>query len=504
MIRTPGTPGRRPLVMIASRPALAAVLRGLAVLPVGLLAACAVGPDFVSPPAPPVSGFLPGQAKLGAGNEKLVAGADIPAQWWEAYHSRPLANLVERAIKQNADIQSAMAALRAARENSAAQRGALFPTLSADFNPTGGRVSGDVAPPLATNAQTYSLTTAQLTVSYSPDVFGGTRRMIESADAQTRQSRFQLEAAYLTLASNVVNAAIQEAMFRAQIDATHKIIAAEKELLNVLRRQQTLGQAALADVLVQEAALAQAEQTLPPLEKSLGINRDLLTALAGQYSSDEIAEKFQLSSLTLPHALPVSLPSKVVEHRPDIRAAEANLQSFNAQIGVAIANRLPQFSLSAQAGTNAANMANLFAPPTAFYALAGNVSQTLFDAGTLLHKQKQSEAEFDQAYAQYRGTVIGAFQNVADTLRALEADARAEKAAVASESAAAHSLAVARKQFELGQVSTVIVLTAQQTYMQAVLARIQTSANRFSDTSALFQALGGGWWNRPQAADETF
>jgi len=254
----------------------------------------------------------------------------------------------------------------------------------------------------------------------------------------------------------------------------------------------------------QEAALAQAEQTLPPLEKALGLNRDLLTALTGQYSNDEIIEKFELGSLQLPHALPVSLPSALVQHRPDIRAAQANLNSASALIGVATANRLPLVSLTAQTGSSAANLANLFVPATAFYALGGNVTQTIFDAGTLLHRQKQAEAEFDQAYAQYRSTVIGAFQNVADALRAIEADARAEKAAKTAETAAAKSLAVVRKQLEYGQISTIALLNAQQTYMQAVLALVQAKAGRYSDTAALFQALGGGWWNRPPPPGETW
>jgi len=478
--------------------------RGLACLSAALLSGCAVGPDFVAPPAPPVKGFLPGTAKTGAPDEHMAVGADIPGQWWEVYHSPALKTLVERALKQNADLEAAQAALRAARENGIATRGALFPTVSAGFNPTAGRVGSDLSSPLASGAQTYSLTTAQLTVAYSPDVFGLTRRTIESADAQTRLARFQLEAAYLALTSNVVNAAVQEASLRAQIEATHKIIAAETELLNVLRRQFNLGQAAVADMLAQEAALAQAEQTLPPLEKALGLNRDLLTALTGQYSSDEITEKFALESLQLPHALPVSLPSALVQHRPDIRAAEANLNSASALIGVAIANRLPLVSLTAQTGSSAANLANLFVPATAFYALGGNVTQTIFDAGTLLHRQKQAEAEFDQAYAQYRSTVIGAFQNVADALRAIEADARAEKAAKTAETAAAKSLAVVRKQLEYGQISTIALLNAQQTYNQAVLALVQAKAGRYSDTAALFQALGGGWWNRPPPPGETW
>jgi outer membrane protein TolC len=193
-----------------------------------------------------------------------------------------------------------------------------------------------------------------------------------------------------------------------------------------------------------------------------------------------------------------------VQHRPDIRAAQANLNSASALIGVATANRLPLVSLTAQTGSSAANLANLFVPATAFYALGGNVTQTIFDAGTLLHRQKQAEAEFDQAYAQYRSTVIGAFQNVADALRAIEADARAEKAAKTAETAAAKSLAVVRKQLEYGQISTIALLNAQQTYMQAMLALVQEKAGRYSDTAALFQALGGGWWNRPPPAGETW
>ena len=372
----------------------------------------------------------------------------------------------------------------------------FYPQVVANLNPTAGRVASDVQSPLASNSLTYSLTTAQLTVSYTPDVFGLNRRTVESADAMTRAQNFQLEATFLTLTSNVVLAAIQEASTRAQIEATNKIVKIETDLLGVLRRQFSLGQVANADVLVQEAALAQAQQSLPPLEKQLGVTRDQLTALAGQYSSDEIAEKFDFGSLHLPRDLPVSLPSTLVAHRPDVRAAEANLASASALVGVAVANRLPVVNLTAQGGSSPANFANLFAPHTFFYTLAGNVAQTVFDGGTLYHKQKQAEADYDQAYQQYRSTVITAFQNVADALRALQTDSRAVKAAMAAETAAQKSLTIASQQVKLGQVSSIIFLNAQQTYSQTLLTRVQAEAGRFSDTAALFQALGGGWWNR--------
>ena len=458
--------------------------------------ACAVGPNFKSPAAPAVPSVLSTAPKTGDGKQRFVDGADISGQWWTTFRSRALTGLVERALQQNADAQAAQAALRAARENAASARGAFFPQVAANFNPTAGRVSGDIAPILSNNSLNYSLNTAQLSVSYMPDVFGLTRRTVESADAMTRMQSFQVEATYLTLTSNVVLAAIQEASTRAQIEATQKIIKIETDLLGVLRRQLALGQVANADVLVQDAALAQAQQSLPPLEKQLAITRDQLTALAGQYSSDEIAETFDFGKLHLPHELPVSLPSTLVAHRPDIRAAETNLASASALVGVAVANRLPMVNLSAQGGSSAANFANVFAPPTFFYTLAGNVAQTVFDGGTLYHKQKQAEAEYDQAFQQYRSTVITAFQNVADALRALQVDSRAVKAAIAAESAAQKSLAIATQQVKLGQFSSIVLLATQQTYFQALLIRVQAEAARYSDTAALFQALGGGWWNR--------
>jgi NodT family efflux transporter outer membrane factor (OMF) lipoprotein len=472
------------------------------------LAGCAVGPDFLKPAPPAVDGFVatgatpPAQAGRGATAQRLVVGADIPGQWWDIFHSQPLTTLITRALAQNQDLKAAQAALRAARETAQAQRGLSFPQLGANFNPTGGKVGNAESSPLASGATVYSLTTAQLTVSYTPDVFGLNQREVESADALAEAQRFQLEAAYLTLTSNLVLAAVQEASLRAQIDATRKVIAIETELLGVLRRQMSLGQIAGGDVLVQEAALAQAQQSLPPLEKQLGIERDLLTALAGQLPSDEIAEHFDFATLHLPRELPVSLPSSLVAHRPDIQAAEANLHSASALVGVAVANRLPVISLTAQGGSAAANLAHLFSPPTAFYTLSGNVAQTIFDGGTLLHKQKAAEAQLDQAYAQYKSTVIVAFQNVGDALRALDADARALQAATAAETAALRSLTVARRQLALGQVANIVVLNAQQTYQQALLTRVQAQANRFSDTAALFQALGGGWWNRLDVADE--
>jgi NodT family efflux transporter outer membrane factor (OMF) lipoprotein len=486
--------------------------RGACLLPRAILlgalvasvSGCAVGPNFFPPAAPDVAGYLPGKltspsAGPGAprvGGQHFVTGADISARWWSAFQSRPLNDLVRQAVERNPNLQAAEAAIRVAQYNAQAQRGLFFPqvtgnsTSSKQLFSNAGTVFGDLGSVPQTQ---YSLVTNQLTVSFVPDVWGGNFRAVENLDAVAEQQLFQLEAAYLTLASNVVTAAIQEASLRGQIAATQRIIGIERNLLDILKRQFSFGQAAQADVLAQDAALAAAEQLLPPLEKQLAQQRNLLTALAGQLSADEISQKFDLAHFKLPASLPVSLPSKLVDQRPDVRAAEANMHAASAQVGVTIAARLPNLVLSANGGSTAYNFAQSFAPGTGFYTLAASATAPIFDGFTLYNRQKAAEAALDQVEAQYRATVITAFQNVADALRALQSDVRAVKAARRAEDTAKASLDIVEKQLNAGQVNQLAVLNAQQTYLTAAVIRVQSEANRLSDTAALFMALGGGW-----------
>ena len=375
-----------------------------------------------------------------------MQGLDIPGQWWALFRSPALNALVEQAIVANPTLPAAQAALRQAWENVYAEQGSLYPSIAAGFSPSRSKTAASLAPVPSSNILYYSLFTPQVTVSYTPDVFGGTRRQIESLVASAESQRFQLAATYLTLTSNVVAAAVQEASLRGQIAAAEEIVKTDSEGLDILRRQFQLGQVAGADVAAQEAALAQAKAMLPPLQKQLAIERDLLTALIGRFPNDQPAQKFDLASLHLPQELPVTLPSKLVDQRPDVRAAEAQLHAASAEIGVAIAARLPQFSLTGNAGATALAFDSLGAPGNVFWTLAGNVTQTIFDAGTLLHKQRAAEAAFDQAAAQYQSTVIAAFQNVADSLRALQSDADALSAAAAAQQAASASLEITRRQ----------------------------------------------------------
>jgi NodT family efflux transporter outer membrane factor (OMF) lipoprotein len=482
------------------------VLAGTAVLAVlsVVISGCAVGPNFNPAPAPEVDGYVrgklaspnPGSGAPRVAGQHFVTGAEVSARWWAAFKSPLLNELVKQSVDHNPNLQAAEAAIKVAQYNALAQRGLFFPQVTGNTTAQQFLISNpsQVPPvPLSGEQTQFSLATNQLTISFVPDIWGANVRAVEDLDAVTEQQLFQLEAAYLTLTSNVVTAAIQEASLRGQIAATQRIIAIERNLLDILKRQQSFGQAAQADVLAQDAALAQAEELLPPLEKQLAQQRDLLTALAGQFAANEISQKFDLAHLKLPTNLPISLPSKLVDQRPDVRAAEANMHSASALVGVAIAARLPNIALSANGGSAAPNYAQVFASGAGFYTLAGSATAPIFDGLTLYHKQKAAEAALEQAEAQYRAAVITAFQNVADALRALQSDARALKAALRAEVAAKASLDIVQQQLNAGQVNQLAVLNAQQTYLTAAVIRVQTEANRLSDTAALFMALGGAW-----------
>lgn len=444
-------------------------------------------------------------------------GADIPFQWWELFQCQALNHLIDRAFKANPSLPAAQAALRQANELTSAQKGFFFPTVGAGYQferqKLAGNLSGSSAPGVQGNGSSiaavqnptgtphnqplyYNLHTAQITVGFVPDVFGGNRRQVESLQAQADEQRYLLEATYVTLASNVVAAAIQEAEVRAELAAANEIVAFNEKALQILRAQLQLGYAMRIDVANQESALAQARALIPPLQKQYEQTRDLIRALAGNLPDEEVPETFELHSLQLPRELPVSLPAKIIQQRPDVLMAAAQLHAANAQVGVAVANLLPQFSITAADGGTATQFDWLFRSGGPFWNVIGGVSQPLFDGGTLLHRKRAADQALEQAAFQYQATVITAYQNVADTLHAALSDADALNAAVEAENAAKVALDLTRRQMEVGYVNYLSLLTAETAYSQALLNRIQAQATRFGDTVALFQALGGGWWNR--------
>jgi NodT family efflux transporter outer membrane factor (OMF) lipoprotein len=469
-----------------------------------LFAGCAVGPNFKKPAAPNVAGYLPTQPStttnipnISAGEaQEFVQSRDIPGDWWTLFHSAALNDLIERALRANPDLKASQAALVVARENMLAQRGAYYPTVSMGFTASRQKTSALIAPVPNANVFNFSLYTPQVSVSFVPDVFGLNRRTVESLKAQEQQARFALAATHITLSSNVAAAAIQEASLRGQIDATRQLIANNTAMLQILREQYAQGYVAQLDVAAQESQLAQVTATLPPLLRQLAQQRDLLAALSGGFPSEELPAEFEFSSFQLPQELPMSLPSQLVQQRPDVLQAEENVRAASAQVGIAIASRLPSFNLTADAGSMALAFGQIFGAGTGFWDLAAGVTQPVFEGGTLRHRQRAAEAALTQAQEQYRGVLLTAFQNVADTLNALQQDGEALKAAAAAQQAANITLTQTKSQFEAGYTSYLALLSAEQAYQQAAITLVQAQSNRFTDTAALFQALGGGWWNR--------
>ncbi len=485
--RRPG-PGRRDCLIAV----LAAALGG-----------CTVGPDYRRPAvdapgryneAAPAGRTV--AAAVGGGDaQQLAVGGDLPGQWWTLFRSPELTGLVQTALRDSPSIASAEAALREAQERTLQQQGTLFPSVSGQV----GRTRGEFPQAylgLPGPAPLYSAYNAQLNLAYTLDVWGGLRRAIEQQAAASDYQRFELEQAYLQLSAGVATSVVQAASLAGQIAAQRQLIGFEQKQLETVRQQFELGGATGTDLATQQAQVAQAQTTLQPLLTQLEQTRDQIAAYLGRAPSQVAIPALDLDRLTLPETLPVSLPSALLAQRPDIRAAEALLHQQTAALGVAIAARLPNVTLSATVGTQAADVHQMFSPTNGLWSIVNQAVQPIFDAGQLLHAQRAQRAAVDQAAAVWRQTVVAAFQNVADVLAALQNDAANLRYALDAQTAAARGLSLASLQFKLGGVSYLSVLSAQQTYQNTVITLVRARAARYADSVSLFQALGGGWWNR--------
>jgi len=467
------------------------------------LSACAVGPDFERPVTAVGAEFdstaLP-ETTNSADDEhgsaqRFAKGKDIPAEWWHLFQSESLNTLIRQALRANPTLEAAKAALRKTEENSNASLGFLLPSFGFEYDATRQQTTGASAGG-AFQGTLFTLHRARINVSYGIDLWGGTRRAVEELDAASDNQRFQLEAAYLSLTGNVVTTAVQEASLRGQITATKQILEQEDRQIKLTQTQLDLGAITKSPLLALQTTREQTRATLPGLEHELAKTRHLLSVLVGELPSSPPQATFTLDQIKLPEDLPVSIPSQLVDQRPDVRQAEANLHAASAAIGVAIANRLPQLNITGNIGSQANLLDNLFKSGTGIWALGQALTQPLFDGGTLAHRQGSAEAAYDEAAAQYRKTVLGAFQDVADVLHALQSDADELKSRVEAQRVAASSLALFKQQYEAGSASYLDVLSAEQAEAQTKIALVQAKAQRLADTAALFQALGGGWWNR--------
>lgn len=489
---------------VQARAAASCSTRTLPTLAIALaLSGCAVGPNF-KPPLPPTTDtysgeVLPAQTEAvgAAGGEAqhFQFGQDLPGQWWTLFGSARLDALIHEAMANYPGIAAQQAALRAARENVRAQQGVFFPQMQGVGSGTREQVSGASIGPSFPGFIT-NIFQANVNVAYAFDIFGGERRAAEGLQSQAAAQSFKLEASYLTLTSNVASTVIQLASVSGQIAATREVMAIEAKQLAIIERQLELGSQTRADVLQQQSNLASVRATLPLLQQQLAVAEHQLAVLTGRFPHDAGRAEFDLSELKLPRDLPVSLPSSLVEQRPDVKSQEMLMRQASAAIGVATANMLPQLNLTGAYGSESLRFATLIKPGSTTWNLAAGVTQPLFEGGTLRAKRRGAIDAYDQAAAEYQLIVLQAFQNVADTLMALDNDAQTLKAEYDAVNAAKASLDLIQKQYDNGAVNYVSLLTAQQTYQQARIAYVRAVASRYTDTVTLFQALGGGWWNR--------
>ena len=480
----------------------------LAMLLVAALAGCAVGPDFVRPAAPQTESYLAeplpdqtaGSNGLAGAVQHFRPGEDLPAEWWVAFRSEPLDGLIRDALKNSPSVAAAQAALRQARETATATRDSLLiPSAQLELGVTRERLSSaalGIPASVAGGATTLTLYDAAINAAYTPDFFGGARRQIEGARAQADYQRQELESTYLSLTSSLVTTAVMEASLRGQLKSTREILAAEEEELRITKAQFQAGAISRNAVLSSQTQLAQTRTGLAPLEKALAQTRHQLAILSGRLPDATDLPQFTLDSFTLPDDLPVSLPSALVHQRPDILAAEAQLHAACAALGVATANMYPQVPLTASIGSEPLSLGQLFDSSSLVWSVGASLIQPLFKGGELSARRHAAADAYDQAAAQYRQTVLVAFQSVADALQALQIDAGALESQAQADAAALATLNLTSEQYRIGAASHLELLDAQRQYNQAHLALISAQAARFADTAALLQAMGGGWWNR--------
>jgi NodT family efflux transporter outer membrane factor (OMF) lipoprotein len=484
--------------------------RAVAVAASALLAACAVGPDYRAPEAPGARANTenpqPEQTESapvqGGDAQRFQVGAKIAADWWTVFRSPELDALIRTALAGQPTLAAAKAALRQAEENVNAQYSVLYPSVDANLSARRQRISGATFGNPSIPPATFNLYNASVSVNYQLDVAGGARRELEALKAGVDFQRFQVEAAYLALTANVATTAFREASLREQIRATREISEAQDAQLDLAQKQFALGAISGSDLLGQRAQAAQTRATLPPLEKALGQTRNQLAVLLGKLPADAKLPDLDFGNFRLPRDLPISVPSELLQQRPDVRQAEAILRQTNARIGVAEALMFPQVTLSGSFGTAALSSGDLFNPGTQLWNIGANLLQPIFHAGQLAAQKRGAEAAYDQAFAQYQLAVLTAFQDVADVLLALEHDARTLKAQAEAEAASRESLEVTRQQLKFGAASYLALFNAQRQYSLAKAALVQAQATRYADTAALFQALGGGWWNRAEQSSE--
>jgi NodT family efflux transporter outer membrane factor (OMF) lipoprotein len=473
-----------------------------------LLGSCAVGPNFHRPAAPPVTHYVPGEggdpsrtSTAQGVTQRFTPGAAVASDWWRLFNSAQLQAIVQEALARNPGLQAAQASLHASEYSLRAGYGIFYPQVRADAAATRERFSpvqfGENA-----RSPVFNLFTLSASASYALDLFGGERRQLEGLAAQVDVQRATEHATYIALLANIVNTAVAMAAYRAEIDATRQLIELEREQVRLAQVQYEAGTQPYSNVLSLKSQLASYEATVPQLEQKLAQSDDLLATLAGHVPADWSPPDIELKDLKLPSDLPVSLPSDLVRERPDILIAEATAHAASANVGVTTAALLPSVTLNGSDSTSATATNRLFASSGKAWSFGGELTAPLFQGGTLWFNRKAAVENYRQAMALYRQTVLGAFAQVADTLRALDHDASALQAEDEARSTAQQALHLVETNYEAGLETYLDVLNADAQYHQAVINDIQALAVRYQDTVALYVALGGGWWSERTVGGE--
>jgi NodT family efflux transporter outer membrane factor (OMF) lipoprotein len=462
---------------------------------------CAVGPDFHRPKGPDDQAYTPEGTKataVAAGeSQRFIEGADIGADWWRLLRCPALDSIVSEALAGNPGLDAARATLRQNQDSLRAGYGVFFPQVDAQAGASRQRYN---PAPGAIPSNTFNLFSLSGTVSYAIDIWGGSRRQVEALGAAVEAQRYSLAAAYVMLTSNVVDAVIAQAAYRDEIDATKATLVLIEEQVRITTAQATGGTVPYANVLTLQSQAASIKAAIPPLEQKIDQAADLLADLTGLTPANWRRLPLALSDLQLPEDLPLSVPSRLVRQRPDVLIAEAELHAANAGIGVATAAMLPNLTLSAGYGFNGTSPSQLFAGGGAFWNIAAGLTQPIFRGGALYYQRKAAIDARDAVAAQYRQTVLAAFQQVADTLRGLGHDADALAAQTEAVETAEKALNLLQANYLAGIGTYLQVLVADEQYLLARTAYVQAVAQRLQDTVAIYVALGGGWWHLPKLA----
>ena len=485
---------RGPLVGLATATVIAILLLG-----------CTVGPHY-RPPAPPTVATYdrapgPSQAVNSAGAagvpQHLNPAMDVPAQWWTLFHSPELDRLVREALANSPTLAQASARLKQAQEDSNARTGATkYPSVNGSISAQREQVDLATFGVPFPSPPPFSLLNGSVAVSYALDLFGANRRLVEGLNAQVEYQRWQLQGARQMLAGNVVSAAIRQAQLNSQIEITRQVLELQQQQLHITEQRVQSGGIPTYEINLHRTLVEQTRADIPPLQQQLAVVSHRLAVLIGKTPAEAQIDSISLDSLRLPLELPLSVPSSLVRQRPDIRAAESLLHQASANVGVATANMYPQIVLSGSIGGIGTN----FTSGSEAWNVGASLAQPIFNGGALRAEKRKAVAAYEEAGSSYQQTVLQAFREVADALRAIENDAQTLQAQTEAAAQAEVTYQIASQRFNAGGISQLSLLDAQRQYDLTLLERVTSAANRYADSASLFQALGGGWWNETQAS----